>query len=223
MGGLDQVALDTGGDLANLDQLDPKLWVALSCPTKGLEIDGRTLELLDSDRDGRVRVPEVLAAVRWCAVRLDDLGRLLPGSAELPLAAIATDTPEGRALLGGARQVLASLGKPDAAAVTPADVADTSRVFEKTLFNGDGILPPGRGARTPRPARSPRRSSPASGAVTDRSGKPGFDQAKLEQFFAELTAFAALVGRRQRRRGRDAARRRRPPRPGRRCRRCARG
>lgn len=48
VGGLDQVVLETGADLAKLEQLDPKLWVALSCPTKGLEIDGRTLELLDT-------------------------------------------------------------------------------------------------------------------------------------------------------------------------------
>jgi hypothetical protein len=38
-GGLDQVALTTGADLLALDQLDQKLWVALSCPVKGLELD----------------------------------------------------------------------------------------------------------------------------------------------------------------------------------------
>ena len=59
-GGLDQVSLETGADLASLEQLDPKLWAALSCPAKGLEFDQRTLELLDTDKDGRVRVPEVL-------------------------------------------------------------------------------------------------------------------------------------------------------------------
>ena len=42
-GGVDQVRLDKGADIFNLDQLDQKLWVALSCPTKGLEIDDRML------------------------------------------------------------------------------------------------------------------------------------------------------------------------------------
>jgi hypothetical protein len=51
-GGVDQVILQSGDDLKNLDQLDQKLWVALSCPVKGLEIDQRTLELLDADKDG---------------------------------------------------------------------------------------------------------------------------------------------------------------------------
>jgi len=38
-GGFDQVRLETGADLMSLDQLDQKLWVALSCPVKGLEFD----------------------------------------------------------------------------------------------------------------------------------------------------------------------------------------
>ena len=44
-GGFDQVKLETGEDLANLDQLDQKLWVALACPTTGLEFDAKTLLL----------------------------------------------------------------------------------------------------------------------------------------------------------------------------------
>ena len=54
-GGFDQVKLETGADLANLDQLDQKLWVALACPTTGLEFDAKTLQLIDTDNDGRVR------------------------------------------------------------------------------------------------------------------------------------------------------------------------
>ena len=64
-GGVDQVRLDKGADILNLDQLDKKLWVALSCPVKGLEIDTRMLELIDADSDGQVRPPELLATVSW--------------------------------------------------------------------------------------------------------------------------------------------------------------
>ncbi|MCC7544479.1 MAG: hypothetical protein IT506_03210, partial [Aquabacterium sp.] len=41
-GGFDHVRLDRGADLLNLAQLDQKLWVALSCPTQGLELDAQT-------------------------------------------------------------------------------------------------------------------------------------------------------------------------------------
>ena len=113
-GGLDQVSLDTAEDLRHLARLDQKLWTALACPAKGLELDAKTLALLDADADGRVRAPEVLAAVAWCDVRLRDLAALVPGTEALPLAAINDATQEGRALLGAMRRVLASAKKPDA-------------------------------------------------------------------------------------------------------------
>src|SRR3977135_1557686 len=64
-GGVDQVALQSGAVLAHLHELDPKLWIALSMPTRGVEIDPRTLDLLDTDHDGHIRQAEVLAAVAW--------------------------------------------------------------------------------------------------------------------------------------------------------------
>jgi hypothetical protein len=36
-GGFDQVQLESGSDQLALDQLDQKLWVALSCPTQAVQ------------------------------------------------------------------------------------------------------------------------------------------------------------------------------------------
>src|SRR2546423_6562153 len=94
------------------------------------------------DEDGRVRAGEILAALRWCSERLKDLGALIPGSDGLPLEAIDDSKPAGKALLGAVRQILAHRGMPDARALRVADVADVSRVFEGTRFNGDGVVPP---------------------------------------------------------------------------------
>ena len=188
-GGLDQVALETGADLLALEQLDQKLWIALSCPTRGLELDPRTLDLLDLDRDGRVRAPEVLAAVRFCAARLRDVGLILFGADALALEAIRDDTPEGKAALGAARHVLSHVGRPDAAVIRVADVADTTKVFEGTLFNGDGIVPPE--AAPDLETRQLILDVLATiGATADRSGKPGVDRVRVETFFAEAVAFA---------------------------------
>ncbi|HSN15893.1 MAG TPA: hypothetical protein VLT61_14775 [Anaeromyxobacteraceae bacterium] len=189
IGGLDQVSLTTGADLAHLDQLDPKLWVALGCPTHGLELDAKTLEFLDADKDGRVRVPEILAAVRWCAGRLADLGSLVPGAPALPLAAISTATPEGKALLGAARQILSAAGKAGAIEVAPADVADLSRVFEKTPLNGDGLVPAD-AAADPETRQVILDAIACVGSEPDRSGQPGIGAAKLEAFWKELQAYA---------------------------------
>jgi hypothetical protein len=59
-GGFDQVRLESGRDVAALAELDQKLWVALACPTRGIEFDTRTLDLIDADHDGRIRAPEIL-------------------------------------------------------------------------------------------------------------------------------------------------------------------
>jgi hypothetical protein len=190
VGGLDQVALVSGADLARLHELDQKLWVALSCPVKGLELDLRTLALLDTDGDGRVRAPEVLAAIRFCEARLKDLDVLVPGRAKLPLAAVNDRTPEGKALLGAARQILSAAGKPDAAELTPEDVTDVSKVFEKTVFNGDGIVPP-EAAEDPATRQVILDALACLGGEPDRSGKPGVSAARVEAFFAELAAFGA--------------------------------
>jgi hypothetical protein len=139
-GGFDQVAIETGEDLRHLAGLDPKLWTALSCPTTGLEFDARTLALMDSDGDGQIRVPEILAAVGWTCERVKDPQALFEDGA-LPLAAIDDSTPEGATLKAAAGKVLAYLDKAEATALEVADFADMTRLFLPHNFNGDGIVP----------------------------------------------------------------------------------
>ncbi|MDE2616123.1 MAG: hypothetical protein KGL73_03755 [Burkholderiales bacterium] len=123
-GGFDQVRLDTAAELLNIGQLDQKLWVALSCPVKGIEFDARTLSFVDSDGDGQVRAPELIAAVAWAGARLKDtnvLAQKLPG---VPLAAIRDDDEEGAAIAAAARELLADIGSTDGmVTVTAANAA----------------------------------------------------------------------------------------------------
>jgi hypothetical protein len=189
-GGLDQVRLDTGEDLARLEDLDQKLWVALSCPVRGLDLDARTLALLDTDGDGRVRAPEVLAALRWCRERLVSLEVIVQGGEALPLAAVDATRPEGKVLLGAARQVLRHLGKPGADAIAPADVADTTRIYEHTVFNGDGVVPP-ESAPDPETRQVIADAMACLGEVADRSGKPGTDGQRVDAFFEACALYDA--------------------------------
>jgi hypothetical protein len=140
MGGLDQVSLSTAADLLALGQLDQKLWVALSCPVTGLQIDERTLTLIDSDGDGHVRPPEVIAAVTWACARLRDSGLLLKGAAPLPLDAIATGA-EGSVVAEAARWILSRLGS-SAASVTAEQAADVAKSVSQGALKGDGVLRP---------------------------------------------------------------------------------
>jgi hypothetical protein len=189
-GGVDQVVLSTAADLANLHTLDQKLWVALACPIKGLEIDARSLALLDIDGDGRIRPPEILAAIAWLKDVLRDLSDLFDPSDEVPLASISSDTPVGRDVLAGAKLVLTNLGKPDAKAISLADVSDTEKIFIATKLNGDGIVPP-ESADDEEMSRALADILAVIGGVPDRSGKPGVDQARVDAFFDQAQAYVA--------------------------------
>jgi hypothetical protein len=94
-GGVDQVVLKTGADLAALPKLDKKLWVALACPVKGTAIDEKTLKMLDTDEDGMLRPPEVISALEWAKKAFKSLDVLLEKGEDLPLAQI--DLPRSRA------------------------------------------------------------------------------------------------------------------------------
>lgn len=181
-GGFDQVRLDTGEDLLNLKNLDQKLWAALSCPTSGLEFDPLTLELIDTDEDGRIRAPELLSAVEWALSYLKDPATLIQGSAALPLANIKDDTEEGRKMAALARRILTNLGKCDATEIAVEDTNEAERLFALTPFNGDGIVTR-EAAQDPAVAVAIDEIVALLGGEADKSGLLGVSTGKLEEFF----------------------------------------
>lgn len=187
-GGLDQALLRTGADLVHLKTLDQKLWTALSCPTTGIRFDAATLKLLDTDADGRIRVPEILHAIAWLEKRLASLEPLLAGGDAVKLAAIHTGTAEGKALLANAKRILENLGKGGTDVITLADVSDTAAIFAGTRFNGDGVIPAD-AADAPALRQTIEEIIACFGAEIDRSGKPGVNQAKTDAFFDAVGAY----------------------------------
>ena len=126
---LAQVKIENGEDLAHLAELDRKLWTVLSSPTTGVRFDTRMLALMDSDGDGRIRVPEVLAAIDWLkgkGVNLDDLFK---------------EDPEDRAALD---KVTAE--QADLAAAEPSDADKAAlKAWEDAPKSDASILPLGEG------------------------------------------------------------------------------
>ena len=183
IGGLDQVTLRTADELCHLDELDPKLWVALSCPADGLEFDQRTLEVIDADKDGRIRIPEVIAAASWLCGVLKDPAVIVNPASTLALELINTDTAEGKRLYGTAQAVLETLGKSGAKELGQEDVAAAVAGAAKQTFNGDGILPILPVMREPeRPFI--QYSMNVVGSVMDPGGPPGGHQEIAAAFIA---------------------------------------
>ncbi|MWP45925.1 phage holin family protein [Gilliamella sp. Pas-s27] len=141
VGGLDQVVFKNANDIINLPNLDPKLWVALSCPTTGLDFDERTLELLDSDKDGRIRIPDILDAISWTQDKITSFDSILQSSETLPLSEINTSTPQGQKLSITAHSILASLNKNGIDYLTQDDIQQSIQSNANKLYNGDLIFP----------------------------------------------------------------------------------
>ncbi len=188
VGGMNRVCLERGDDLVHLDTLDQKLWTALSCPVNGLEIDSKTLEMIDTDKDGKIRVPEILAAVKWITSVVNDANTLIGKNTAMPLSEINTDTELGRVLFASAKQLLSNISKPEAEVITVEDVSDTFAIFEHTRFNGDGVIHAGstddEGLKL-----LIGQVIDCEGPVTDRSGNNGVDTDKINTFYNQCDAF----------------------------------
>jgi len=183
-GGVDQVVFRSGADIANLDQLDLKLWLALAMPTRGIEFDPATLDFIDTDKDGRVRPVEIEAAVKWARDSFNDLDPLIKGGDAVELANI-----KNPAMRKGAERILATLKKADSKFIQLADVLAMAQSFSQTQFNGDAIVPADSAHDEPT-AKAIGDIVAALGGVTDRSGKPGVDAATVDKFYAEAQALS---------------------------------
>lgn len=79
-GRIPQVSLQNGDDIANLASLDKKYFMAMSLPIKSVRFDKRMLELMDTDKDGRIRISEVLAAIEFLKAKGVDFNTLFKPS-----------------------------------------------------------------------------------------------------------------------------------------------
>jgi hypothetical protein len=187
-GGVDQVVFRSGEDIARIAELDQKLWVALACPTRGIDFDPRTLDLIDTDSDGRVRPPEVIAACQWACERLRSADVLLAGGGTLSLDDLDDARSPGADLAKEGRRILDLLGKKDSNTLTLADIADRGEWLAAMRFNGDGVVTPETAADDALRATI-EEAMRTHGSTPDRhENKPGLDRARADAFLAEAKA-----------------------------------
>ena len=188
-GGFDQVKLETAADLAAVLDLDPKLWVALSCPTSKLELDPRTIAFLDGNDDGRIRAPEVRAAIAWLLKVLTHGDSVVRSTETLSLSAIAAVDDEGRLLLASARALREQLNLSGEETISVSQVDAALDAFSNSRINGDGVLTPA--AADKEISTALQSIIDTMGAVKDSAGKDGVDQKTADEFFAALSSWRA--------------------------------
>lgn len=187
-GGFDQVRLDSVQDLIELKNLDQKLWVALACPIDNVHFDRRTLGLIDSDADGRIRPGELLAAINWTIPLLKNPEDIIKGLSDFSLESINDATTEGKQLIDAMKHTLTALGKSEQDHLSIADLESLEKTLSEKPFNGDGIITEDNASDDP--SRKVISEILASqGPLTDRSGKPGINKEKIDTFFNLAEAF----------------------------------
>ncbi len=131
VGGTVRVNIQSGEDIRHLGELDRKLWTVLSCPTSGLEFDETTLKLIDVDKDGKIRVDEVIKTAQWLTRILKNADDLLKENDSLPLDGFNTEDPDGARLQASARQILKNL-QLEKDSISLEDTADNVKIFAQT-------------------------------------------------------------------------------------------
>ena len=136
-GGVDQVVLKDGNDVDRLKDLDPKLWAVLALPANQPDL-GECLEIMDADRDGKVRIPDILRSVEELKAKIVSLDLLFEPGDSLPIDRI-TDPAVKEAIA----HILASLSQTNALGrIGLVDADKAIEVFSSLPFNGDGLLEP---------------------------------------------------------------------------------
>ena len=139
IGGSTRVKITSGEDIVHLEELDPKMWTVLSCPVKGLEIDEKSLSCIDNDRDGKIRVNDIISTARWITSAVSNPDLILEGRDSFDIESFDRGNATGLKLYKSAKQILENLGK-DGSVISLSDTADIAAIFAKTRFNGDGII-----------------------------------------------------------------------------------
>ena len=189
LGGVIRVKIGSGEDLAHLGELDEKYWTVLSCPVDDMQLDRRTLDLMDSDKDGKIKVHEVVAASGWLCSVIKDRDSILKGDSVLQLENIDRSSAEGERLYESALRILANLGL-EKAEISVEDASDSVAIFKNTVLNGDGVIIPAT-VEDEDGRKAVEACIATVGSVADRSGVQGVNAELIEAFYAACADYAA--------------------------------
>ena len=187
-GGLIQAKISTIDDVLNLRDLDPKMWTALACPVQGLEFSEETLSVLDTDKNGRVRQPEILEAVDYIKKYFSRPEIIMQKGDSIPLDAMSSEPFDcGHSPLESAKSVLEILGKSDAGELKLEDLGVNDKLFAPNVFNGDGVLT-AECVGDEAVAAVVKDIITCGGGSDDISGAKGITRAQKEEFFVNARA-----------------------------------
>lgn len=188
IGGVDQVVLKTGEDIAHLRDLDQKLWAVLTMPARQHLMHG-TLAWLDADRDGRIRTPDILRTVDELQAELTSLDVLFEETDAISSTQLADE---------GLRQALIKVNGIVSGTAVNENGVNLDRInralelFSNLPLNGDGVVTP-ESTNDPGVQTLIKTLVSAGYAATDASGGQGIDYAGVNKFQSDSKAYLAWL------------------------------
>jgi hypothetical protein len=178
----------SAADLRQALDLGEAHWVAVSAPIDTIHCDSVFLELLDSDRDGRVRPFELKQAIRWTLGVLRDTDDLSRAGTDLRIAAINADAEDGGRILAAIEKIHSRFRAERPDCITLAQVREIKRLEEEQAISGVGVVLSD-AARDEDVASFMEDIIATVGGVSHPGGGTGIAQQNLDRFLSEARAF----------------------------------
>ena len=178
----------SAADLRQVLDLSETHWVAVSAPIDTIHCDSVLLELLDSDRDGRIRPSDLKKAIRWTLEVLRDTDELSRASTDLRIEAINGDGEDGQRILAAVEKILRRFAGEEPDRITLAQVREIKRQEEVQAISGAGAVLSD-AARDDEVASFIEDIVATVGGVSHPGGGTGIAQENLDRFLSEARAF----------------------------------
>ncbi len=186
-GRTNHLRIDSWQDLEAVLELDEALWVATTAPTATINCDPVFLDMMDTDRDGRLRADEVKAAIRFLFENLSDRSGIAPGNTRLELGAVNGESETGARIRTSAGKILRRSGRT-ADVITLEEVRAIKTEVQQGGLDEAGIVLP-EAAGDERMRRFIEDIIATVGGRPHPAGAEGIDRECLAQFLEECRQY----------------------------------
>ncbi len=180
--------IDTAEDLAKAIELDEALLVATNAPVNGINCDSTFLQLLDTDKNGRITCREVKEGIQWLLSILLDCSAVDEHSQTLVLDAVNVDPAEGQKIRNAGLKILKRLGQSESRGISLDQVRQVKAREEATPVSEAGVVLPQ--AADDEPIRQFIVDIIATiGGAPHPGGEQGLSSDQLQNFLSEASTY----------------------------------
>ena len=191
LGGSYQLMIKTPEDLKHIPELNIARWAASAAAVENLNCDGKFLEFLDCDRNGRIRADEVEKALAWLKEVIKNFSSLQSGSdAEIDLSEFNDATDAGRELLDAVKELLGEYVHDNKIRVE--SIRAKAKALAAGPLKGNGVITAAAFNGTPARQMADDIISVTGGIAAEGDGK-GISTLLLDGFLADATSYLEWV------------------------------